>query len=209
MEKYLTAAKQRCQSVLRLHSLHCQEVQCAGTTRPVLRMLPVTTHLDDVIDVNNSRPFTLQSSTTGRVDGRGCRCECGRIPLQPGLVTPPARRKQAIKPRRQSGVRLASLLTPKPPPPRTGSMEKNIRGRDRKKDLVDQTPTITTTSQRTSTTVKYMETYLWLWFDLRGRGAFTASLIPTEPIGFSLDVSVFAACLSLVHRREVVKLSSG
>lgn len=47
--------------------------------------LHVKTHLDDVINVNNSNPFTSQSST-GRVECRGCRCEFRRLLLRWGLL---------------------------------------------------------------------------------------------------------------------------
>ena len=62
----------------------------------------------------------------------------------------------------QTGVRLAWALS-------TAALTMNImRERERKKkDLVEWRAGITTASQRTLTTIKYMETFLWLRFDLR------------------------------------------
>lgn len=48
-------------------------------------MLHVKTHLDDVINGNNSHPYALQSST-GRAECRGCRCEFLRLVLRRGLL---------------------------------------------------------------------------------------------------------------------------
>lgn len=48
-------------------------------------MLHVKTHLDDVINGNNSHPSALPSST-GRAECRGCRCELLRLLLRRGLL---------------------------------------------------------------------------------------------------------------------------
>lgn len=52
-------------------------------------MLSVKTHLDAVINVNNSHHFTLQSSA-GRAECRGCRCEFRRLRLRWGLFHSPS-----------------------------------------------------------------------------------------------------------------------
>lgn len=72
-----------------VRGVHCGEVNLPLVLKrePGLDawMLHVKTHLDDVINVNNSHPFTLQSST-GRAECRGCRCEFRRLVLRWGLL---------------------------------------------------------------------------------------------------------------------------
>lgn len=84
-----------------------------------------------MINGNNSQPFTLQSST-GRIEGRACRCERRRVLLLRGLLRLDfiLWRKQAIKPG-------ANLVFDWPwswtPPPWTRMVERNIRGRKKER----------------------------------------------------------------------------
>lgn len=63
----------------------CGELNLLLVLRKGAGMLHIKTHLDDVINVNNSHPFTLQNST-GSIESRECRCELRRLLLCWGLL---------------------------------------------------------------------------------------------------------------------------
>lgn len=157
-------------------------------------MLHVKTHLDDVINGNNSHP-SAEQHWQGRVPW--LQVWVAEVTAPPGLVTLCLdlilSRKQAIKP----GANLVSdwLRRLNTPTLNREGGQNHYRG-EKNRQIWWRAETVLA-SQRTRTTIWYMETFMWLRFDLQGCWVFTALHTLTGHMTLSSDVSVCLLSISV------------
>lgn len=139
-------------------------------------MLHIEKHLDHVINVSNSHPLTLHSSTEPWM-----QVWVTKVTALLGLITLSSDLKPLWKQAVRSGTNVVSDWPQLwKPTPWTGTEQRNIGGRKKERSRI----------------IKYMETFLCLWFDLWGCWVCTTSLTDHS----SISVPVFCPFLSLVYR---------